>query len=50
LNSNSIEKNGMQISEKNIEDLLMNVVLNLKKYIYEDPKKHIFMPLYLGMG
>jgi hypothetical protein len=50
LNSNSIEKNGMQISEKNIEDLLMNMVLILKKNVYEDPKRHIFMPLYLGMG
>ncbi len=40
----------MQISEKNIEDLLMNVVLNFLIKKYEDPKKHIFMPLYLGMG
>jgi hypothetical protein len=50
LNSNSIEKNGMQISEKNIEGLLMNMVLKFFLKKYEDPKRHIFMLLYLGMG
>jgi len=30
LNSNSIEKNGMQISGKDIENLLVNIVLENK--------------------
>jgi len=40
----------MQINEKNIEDLLMNMALNFFFKKNEDPKRQSFMPLYLGMG
>jgi hypothetical protein len=40
----------MQINEKNIKNLLMNMVLKFFFKKYEDPKRQIFMPLYLGMG
>ncbi len=41
MNSNSIEKNGMQIGGEDIENLFMNVILETKKI-----KTHISMQLY----
>jgi hypothetical protein len=50
LNSNSIEKNGMKINEKNIEKLLMNMVLNFNFLKNEDPKRHNFHASLFGNG
>jgi hypothetical protein len=49
LNSNSSEKNEMQIGGEEFQNLLMNTVLEKKLQKNTNLKKHLSMPLHLGM-
>ncbi len=43
-----LKRNGMQIGEESIENLLMNMVLEKKTLKYIDPKKTVSMPFFIG--
>jgi len=45
-----LKTNGMQIGGECIEYLLVNTMQAKKLQKYTNMKKHIFMPLHLGMG
>jgi hypothetical protein len=45
-----LKRNEIQIGGEGIENLLVNVMLELKKKEDIDLKKHLSMFLYLGMG